>query len=122
MTATPAAVGELRRAVGEFAAKLGVPDPPLADVKLAVSEAVGNVVVHGYRNEEAPGPVAVHAFRNDDELRLVIADRGRGYLPGTDSPGLGVGVALISAVADGFEIRKATPRGTEVHIRWSLGG
>jgi serine/threonine-protein kinase RsbW/stage II sporulation protein AB (anti-sigma F factor) len=119
MPAVPKAIPELRRAVAEFAAELGVPDPPLADVKLAVTEAVTNVVVHGYRRR-APGPVAVRARRDDHELRLVIADCGDGYAPRTDSPGLGVGVAVISSVADRVEIRKAEPRGTEVHICWSL--
>jgi anti-sigma regulatory factor (Ser/Thr protein kinase) len=89
-------------------------------VKLAVTEAVSNVVLHAYREDEVPGSVSVHAQHDDRELRLVIADCGAGYAPRTDSPGLGVGVALIAAIADSAEIRKATPRGTEVHICWSL--
>jgi serine/threonine-protein kinase RsbW len=120
MSATPDAVPELRRAVGGFAADLGVPDPPLADVKLAVTEAVTNVVVHSYRSDEAPGRVEVTARHNDRELRLVVADQGQGYGPRTDSPGLGLGVGLMTAIADSVEIRKGSPRGTEVHICWAL--
>lgn len=120
MIATPAAVSQLRRAVAEFAAGSGVPDPPLADVKLAVSEAVSNVVVHSYRDDDEPGPVEVRASCADGELRLVVADQGRGFGPRTDSPGLGLGVALMSTIADRIEIREAFPRGTEVCIEWRL--
>jgi serine/threonine-protein kinase RsbW len=120
IAATPAAVPELRSAVGGFAADLGVPDPPLADVKLAVTEAVTNVVVHGYRGTDEPGLIDVVAHHDDHELRLVIGDRGQGYGPRTDSPGLGLGVALMNALADKVEIREASPRGTEVHISWLL--
>jgi serine/threonine-protein kinase RsbW/stage II sporulation protein AB (anti-sigma F factor) len=118
--ARPRAVGELRRAVRDFAATHGVLDPPLADIGLAVSEAVTNAVVHSYRSDATPGPVEVSARHSEHELRLVVADHGRGYGPRTDSPGMGVGMALIASVCDGVEIRPHVPRGTEIHMCFSL--
>ena len=38
------------------------------------------------------------------ELRVTIADHGRGMRPRSDSPGLGLGMPLISSLATGFEI------------------
>lgn len=120
MTATPEAVTTLRNAVGRFSLDTGVSDPPLADVKLAVSEAVGNVVVHGYRAAKEPGTVWVCAQRGNGELRIIVEDHGQGFAPRTDSPGLGLGVGLMSAVADRLEFRRASPCGTEVHICFAL--
>jgi serine/threonine-protein kinase RsbW/stage II sporulation protein AB (anti-sigma F factor) len=106
--------------VSDFAATGGVPDPPLADIGLAVTEAVTNVVVHSYRSDPEPGPVEVSAQRCQSELRLVVADQGMGYSPRPDSPGSGVGMALIAAVCDRVEIRPHVPRGTEIHMCFSL--
>jgi serine/threonine-protein kinase RsbW len=116
LPAVPESIRALRIAVGEFAADGGVPEPPLADVKLAVTEAATNAVVHSYRNEPEPGPIDVYAQLHDSELRLVVADEGLGMAPRNDSPGSGLGLALIAAVTDRYEIRPRAPRGTEVHL------
>jgi serine/threonine-protein kinase RsbW/stage II sporulation protein AB (anti-sigma F factor) len=113
-------VPELRRAVRDFASSNGVADPPLADIGLAISEAVSNAVVHSYRSDPEPGSVEVAARWTGSELRLVVADHGLGYGPRTDSPGIGLGMPLIAAVCDGVEIRPREPRGTEIHMCFSL--
>jgi serine/threonine-protein kinase RsbW len=116
--ATADAVGDMRSAVCEFASRAGLPDPPLADVRLAVSEAVTNVVLHGYRDDAEPGPVEIDAEFHEHELRLVVADCGIGMEPRGDSPGAGFGLPLIAAIADAHEIRARRPHGTELHLRF----
>ena len=118
--AVPASVPLLRGKVVRFAAAAHVADPPLADVRLAVSEAVTNVVVHGYHLDPEPGPVDVTATIDGDALRVVVADEGAGMVPRIDSPGVGVGLPLISSVANAVEVRSRDPRGTEVHICFSV--
>jgi serine/threonine-protein kinase RsbW/stage II sporulation protein AB (anti-sigma F factor) len=120
LPAVPAAVACLRTAVGAFASGAGVANPPLADVRLAVSEAVTNAVIHSYRDDPEPGPVDVAAEVGDEGLRIVVSDRGLGFGPRTDSPGAGMGLPIIAAVADRFEIRRRLPAGTEVHICFDL--
>ncbi len=120
MPATPVAVTELRAAVANFSGAVGVLDPPLADVKLAVSEAVTNAVMHSYREDPAPGPVEVSICRDGDELRIVVIDEGLGYGPRADSPGMGLGMGLIAILTNRVEIRKREPRGTEIHMCFSL--
>jgi serine/threonine-protein kinase RsbW len=107
-------VRELRSAVCDFASQSRVPDPPLSDIRLAVSEAVSNAVIHAYHGEEA-ADVAVSAWLEGDDLRLVIADTGVGIGPRRDSPGLGLGLPLMSSLADSVDVRPANP-GTEVHL------
>jgi serine/threonine-protein kinase RsbW/stage II sporulation protein AB (anti-sigma F factor) len=109
-------VPRLRHQVGDFADQAGVPDPPLADVRLAVSEAVTNVVVHGYRNDPQPGTIEIVAAWSEEELRVTVCDTGEGCTPRLDSPGLGMGLPIISQVTDGFELRKREPRGTELRM------
>jgi serine/threonine-protein kinase RsbW len=120
MPAVPDSVPALRAAVCGFARDYGVPEPPLGDVKLAVTEAITNVVVHSYRKRSVPGSIKVSADFKARELRLVVADEGLGMASRGDSPGLGLGLALIDAVADDFEIRPGDRRGTELHMRFNF--
>lgn len=114
--ALPESVALLRTAVVEFANSAGVQDPPLGDVKLAVSEAVTNAVIHAYRNDDATGTVDVAADLGADELRIVVSDHGAGFARRDDSPGAGFGLLLMEAMADGVDFRPVQPRGTAVHM------
>lgn len=118
--ATPESVGRLRHAVADFASGLGVPDPPLSAVRLAVSEAVTNVVMHGYREQSTPGEVELEAAVRDDALHISVRDRGLGFKPRSDSPGAGFGLPIIAEVTDEFEVRDRRPRGTELHFCFKL--
>ena len=94
--ATPAAVPGVRRAVVDFAELHGVGVAP--DVALAVSEAITNTVLHAYRDHN-PGPVRVVACAEPDRLVVVVRDYGCGMSPRADSPGLGLGLAVIGRLA-----------------------
>jgi serine/threonine-protein kinase RsbW len=118
--ATPTSVGELRRAVVDFASESGVGDPPLSSVRHAVSEAVTNVVVHGYRERPTPGHVEVDAEIRKDELHVTVRDSGLGFQPRVDSPGAGLGLPIIAQVTDSFEFRNRQPSGTELHLCFKL--
>lgn len=114
--ATPEVVARLRGEIAGFAAEAGIGGPPLADVRLAVSEALSNVVMHSYRGDPKPGRIDVAAEISDDELHVVIADGGSGMAPRADSPGAGLGLPIMASLAGGFEVRSRDPRGTELHL------
>jgi anti-sigma regulatory factor (Ser/Thr protein kinase) len=90
----------------------------LEAVRLAVSEALANAVVHAY--SERPGSIQVTAAVAADELWVLISDDGCGMHPRTDSPGLGLGLALIAQVSDSLEIISRGIGGTEVRMRFTL--
>jgi len=113
-------VGRIRTEIARFVEGAGVGDPPLGDVKLAVSEALTNVVVHSYRDDPEPGMVEIDAEVCTTELRIKIADEGGGMRPRTDSPGAGLGLPIIASVAGGFEIHQREPRGTELLLSFAL--
>jgi serine/threonine-protein kinase RsbW len=89
-------------------------------IALAVSEAVTNVVLHAYRRHEVPGSLdLILQAPSEDRIEVVVADSGLGLLPRDDSPGLGLGLALIASVAGTLEIEPRTDRGVE--LRMSFG-
>jgi anti-sigma regulatory factor (Ser/Thr protein kinase) len=92
-----------------------VADP--ADVALAVSEAVTNAIIHAYVGAPAPGEVEVVARRIEgDGLQVDVCDEGRGMTPRLDSPGLGVGLAVVASVARHVEIQARPAGGTRVFM------
>jgi serine/threonine-protein kinase RsbW/stage II sporulation protein AB (anti-sigma F factor) len=107
--------------VCEFADSAGVVDPPLENLRLAVSEAVTNAVIHAYRHDVEVGSVDVVADLGHEELRIVVSDHGAGFAARTDSPGAGLGLMLMKKMADGVDIRPVQPRGTAVHMSFKVG-
>ena len=122
ISAVSGEVGNLRRAITRYVATQSVADPPISDMKLAVSEAVTNAVVHGSPSGE-PGTVTV-LVRVDPRaalLTVVVTDDGAGIRPRPDSPGLGLGLPLITTLARTAKI-SAGPHGhgTRVHMTFGL--
>jgi anti-sigma regulatory factor (Ser/Thr protein kinase) len=113
-------VAVVRHAFGGLGDALDVPDHALADVKLAVTEACTNVVVHAY--PEGDGPMAVSAGLHGGALVVVVADEGRGILPRPDSPGLGLGLPLIATLATSLELGTNDRDETEVRMIFELEG
>ena len=111
----PRSVTEARHLVVALARELGASE---YDVALAVSEAVGNAVVHAFVGRE-PGTVRLTAKRQRDRLVVTVIDDGIGMKPNLDSPGLGMGVSLITRSAD--EVRfDSAEGGTTVSMGFSI--
>ncbi|MDX6720313.1 MAG: serine/threonine-protein kinase RsbW [Solirubrobacteraceae bacterium] len=112
-------VAVVRHAFGGFAEVLTVDEQTLADIKLAVTEACTNVVVHAYDDGE-PGSLEVDASIDDGRLTVVIRDSGRGIVPRPDSPGLGLGLPLIATLAESLELGTDDRDRTEVRMTFLL--
>ncbi len=113
-------MAEARRAVADFAAASGVGSDTLAAVRVAVSEAVTNAVVHAYLDEPEAGPVHVTAERAEDSMWVAVSDEGRGMVPRPDSPGIGLGLPLIARMTAGFELYERDEGGTALRMRFRL--
>jgi anti-sigma regulatory factor (Ser/Thr protein kinase) len=111
-------VAVVRHAFGGFGDAFGVDDQTLSDIKLAVTEACTNVVVHAYPDRE--GPIEVHATMADGRLVVLVRDEGQGIVPRADSPGLGLGLPLIATLAESLELGTGSEDQTEVRMTFVL--
>jgi len=116
--AVPDSVPEVRRAVGELAAAAGATPEQVQAIRMAASEAATNVVIHAYGAN--PGKLYVTAAAVLDEFWILIGDDGCGMRARSVSPGLGLGLMLISQKSDDFTILMRASGGTEVRMRFDL--
>lgn len=99
-----------RLALSGLARMAFLPDEPLADLKLALTEAVSNSVRHAYVG--AAGSISVVYELTPHSLGIEVVDDGIGFDPG-QAPALeggeftegGLGITIIRAIADELEIR-----------------
>jgi anti-sigma regulatory factor (Ser/Thr protein kinase) len=116
--AVAASVPTARADVVEFAAAAGITGERLDAVRLAVSEAITNVVVYAY--PARLGHIHVTARIAGGELWVLVADSGCGIHAGRESDGLGLGLALISQLTDGFSVLERSSGGTELRLRFVI--
>jgi anti-sigma regulatory factor (Ser/Thr protein kinase) len=115
---TAEGVGAMRREVVAFADRAGLDEDGISDVRLAVSEAATNAVVHGYRDDRE-GELKVVAYLDGGELNVIVSDTGVGLAPRPDSPGLGLGMPLMATVTSRFRVI-SRGAGTEIHMAFAL--
>lgn len=113
-------VAVIRHVLGGVGDALALHPEVLSDVKLAVSEACANAVVHAY-SEGEPGLLDLELASQPEHLEIVVRDHGRGMMPRADSPGLGVGLPLMASLAETLELTNRTDGGTEVRMSFSTG-
>lgn len=117
MPAVAESVPVMRHAVAGMAQRSGVQDPYA--VALAVSEVITNVVLHAYPEGEA-GVVELSAAVNGAAFSVAVRDRGAGMRPRTDSPGLGLGLAIAAHLASALEVAPRPGGGTTITMRFPI--
>jgi serine/threonine-protein kinase RsbW len=114
-------VAVVRHALAGLADRIGMDEPGIADLKTVVTEACMNVVVHAYPGD-APGLLEVEAAPELEGLTVVVRDYGMGIRPrpDVDRPSLRIGLTLIAALSQSFEIKGGADRGTEIRMHLPL--
>jgi serine/threonine-protein kinase RsbW len=102
----------------------GASEETIADLKLAVTEAVANAVRHAYP-PDSPGRVSVELSADGGRLEIAVSDDGRGLgdaeltSDGPSEPGeSGMGLSIIRAIADEVEVG-AGPDGRGTRVRFA---
>jgi serine/threonine-protein kinase RsbW len=118
LPATAENVIVVRQAIAGVAEALGLGGSRIADLKTVVTEACNNVVLHAYDGE--PGPLVVTAEPGEAELLVQIADQGHGFRPSASEgdASMGLGLPLIAALSDSFEISGGAGQGSRTSIRF----
>jgi serine/threonine-protein kinase RsbW len=120
--AVPGNIVLARQALAGLADAFGIDAARVADMKVAVTEACTNAVVHGYGGRG--GSLEVAMGIEPGRLVVLVRDRGvglRSISSSRESPALGFGLALIAALSDEFGIAGGR-HGTEVRISFALEG
>jgi len=99
-----------RLALSGLADIVTLPEELLADLKLALTEAVSNSVRHAY--EDGGGYVSISYELRGDALAVEVVDDGKGFDPerplpleGEELTEGGLGIAIIRTIADEFELQ-----------------
>jgi serine/threonine-protein kinase RsbW len=104
-----------RRAAGDLARDVGAPE---SDVKLAVSEAVTNAILHAFRDRK-PGTILVNGRLDRGRLIVAVGDNGSGMRPNLESTGLGLGISLITKLATDVRF-DSSEKGTTVSMSFPV--
>lgn len=121
-----------RTAVAAFVSQLDPTASELADIKCAVSEAVTNAIVHGYRDTVGEIYIEVTLYR-EQLLEIRIRDHGCGIadvaaarrpLYTTDAEGerSGMGFTVMESFTDNVKVRSTVGRGTTVVLYKTILG
>lgn len=121
-TSLPANVAFARVAAASFASQLDFTINDLEEIKVAVSEAVTNAIVHGYEGR-ADRTVALTVAISKDTLEIVVEDAGKGIEDleramqpaySTDPERMGLGFAFMQSFSDQLKVDTGPGAGTRV--------
>jgi stage II sporulation protein AB (anti-sigma F factor) len=117
--ATADSVPRARKALASFACSAGVTEEQLEGIRLVVSEAVSNAVLHAY--DADGGEIQVTAAVVPGELWILIADDGFGLrAEPSENRGLGLGLGWMAQFSDGLTLVTRSSGGLEVRLRFDL--
>jgi serine/threonine-protein kinase RsbW len=129
LPAAPENVALARQVLAGLAETLDVDEERLADMKIAVTEAVNNIVLHAYPDGVGAAEVTITSVM--DQLAIIVRDEGAGMNPlpaeaeaeaEADAPArLGFGFAMMASLSDQFAINTGAA-GTEVRMLFAARG
>jgi anti-sigma regulatory factor (Ser/Thr protein kinase) len=120
LPAVPEKVPSARRAITRLCENAGIEDELTGQIRLAVTEACTNCVLHAYDGDGAD-TFALEARVEDDVLVVVVRDAGAGITPrGSAKAGLGFGLRLMRQAASSVDVTSRPGRGTRVAMRFAL--
>jgi stage II sporulation protein AB (anti-sigma F factor) len=125
----PANISFARATVAAFASQLEFTLSDLEEVKVAVSEAVSNSIIHGYEN--APDRfVRIYASLTANTLELSIEDEGRGIKDidkalqpayTTAPERMGLGFVFMQSFMENLQVDSQPGHGTLVRMSRRVG-
>lgn len=112
-----------RIAVATFAAQLDFSVAEIEEIKVVVSEAVTNAVLHAY---DGPGEIRVEATCGERHIEVRVIDSGKGIddLPKareasyTTVPGrMGLGFSFMESLTDELQVHTSREKGTIISFK-----
>lgn len=116
-----------RSVAAAFVTQMNPTIAEMTDVRTAVSEAVTNAIIHGYRNDPAK-MVTMKCKMEGENVTIVVADEGVGisdislamqplYTTMPDTERSGMGFAVMEAFMDEVKVDSSPGKGTTVTMK-----
>jgi anti-sigma regulatory factor (Ser/Thr protein kinase) len=122
LPAIPASIPDLRHELDDALHRLTMAASARHDIALVLTEAATNAILHAYQGRRR-GPIYAKASLTPERLTLTVSDAGHGMRSHPDSPGLGVGLALIRRLARQLNITvPGTLGGTDLVATFDASG
>ena len=120
-----------RQSVCAFIAQMDPTLEELSNIRIIISEAVTNCVVHAYKREVGDVSILVKCY-SDRSVRIKIKDRGCGianveeamapfYTTDTRGERSGMGFAIMQGLSKKLTVRSTKGKGTSLDIYIKLG-
>ncbi|MDX6538554.1 MAG: serine/threonine-protein kinase RsbW [Gaiellales bacterium] len=121
LPAAPEGVPQARAAVTELCERLGVEADQADGIRLAVTEACTNCVLHSHPDGDGDATFVLDAHVDDGALVIVVRDFGGGLLRApVGSGGLGLGMHLIEQLSESSQVSSRPGGGTRVLMRFTV--
>jgi anti-sigma regulatory factor (Ser/Thr protein kinase) len=127
LSAAPQGIPRARAAVTQLCDTLNVSNEVKERIRLAVTEACTNCVLHAYDGDAADSAYRLEAREEPGEIVVVVQDWGSGLEGDGDTEearrgegASGRGMAVMQAVATSMEIATAVGLGTRVELHFAL--
>ena len=119
-----------RTTVAAFFSQLDPTVEELYDIKMAVSEAVTNSIVHGYKGT-SEGEVTIKCSYEEGHISIEVIDTGKGienieeamtalYTTSEDEERAGLGFTVMQSMMDEVFVESKIGEGTSVKMKKSL--
>ena len=116
--------GFARSAAAAFAAQCDPTVQEIGEIKTAVSEAVTNAIVHGYRGKEGRVELLLRHY-SDGSLYISVRDKGRGiadiqqamtplFTTAPEEERSGLGFSVMASFMDKLRVKSSENKGTTV--------
>lgn len=122
----PENVSFARACVGAFASQLDCTLDEIEEIKLVVSEAVSNSIIHGYENNAREKIVIMATILDDRSMEIIIKDFGKGIADiqqameptySSDPARMGLGFTFMKSFMDELEVISQPNEGTSVKLK-----
>ena len=116
-------VGIARVAAAAFAAQFEFTLPEIEEIKVAISEAVSNAVIHGYSGQGGQIELTMELY--ESHLEYIVTDWGKGIQDieqarqpawSTEPERMGLGFVFMESFMDELEVTSSVGKGTKVRM------
>lgn len=120
----PENIAIARVTVAAFVAQIDLTIDELEDIKVAVSEAVSNSIIHGYEGDKDQW-IEIKVQRFEDLFEISICDQGKGIEDinkamepafSTDPQRMGLGFVFMQSFMDEVQVISESGKGTTVKL------